>query len=56
MPRHAADGCVITTKAPHPALSQQDTTHILLLASTAGAFILTIATRGRLGYQPERPH
>jgi membrane protease YdiL (CAAX protease family) len=37
-----------------PSLGQQDATHILLLASTAGAIILIIATRGRLGYQPEK--
>jgi uncharacterized protein len=36
-----------------PDLSQQDATHILLLASTTGAIILILATRGRLGYRPE---
>jgi uncharacterized protein len=39
-----------------PALSQQDASHILLLASAAGAIILIVATRGRLGYQPEKTH
>lgn len=37
-----------------PALDPQAAPHILLLASTAGAVILIIATRGRLGYQPEK--
>jgi membrane protease YdiL (CAAX protease family) len=37
-----------------PTLSQQDTAHILTLASTTAAIILLIATRGRLGYRPDK--
>jgi uncharacterized protein len=37
-----------------PTLAPQAAPHILLVATTAGALILVIATRGRLGYRPEK--
>lgn len=36
-----------------PSLGVRDTTHAFLLASTAVALVLLIATRGRLGYRPK---
>ncbi|HEX3792338.1 MAG TPA: type II CAAX endopeptidase family protein [Pseudonocardiaceae bacterium] len=35
-----------------PTLSSRDTSHVLLISSTAVAIVLLIATRGRLGYRP----
>ncbi|MEU0537424.1 CPBP family intramembrane glutamic endopeptidase [Amycolatopsis tolypomycina] len=36
-----------------PSLTVRDTTHAFLLASTAVALVLLVATRGRLGYRPK---
>jgi membrane protease YdiL (CAAX protease family) len=38
-----------------PTLTGRDTTHAFLLASTAVALVLLVATRGRLGYRPTAP-
>lgn len=48
----------VAWSAIFPTLTSQDSTHVMLLGSTAVAIVLLIATRGRLGYRPavEQPN